>query len=243
LSLVLTFAGACSSPQQGPIRDTWCSSTATADVLDDREDGDVALCAKFGVGKWRVVTADGVATTPVAGGLSRSDDLPIAVLPADRASTRALHFQLKSPGFPDTSPAAFASLQVDLKGVDLSRYASLRFWTHANTATKVRVNLGSAATTASSAGGTCDSSAGLCGDHYGLTVDVAASLAPTSWDQVDSIALSGLTQEGWGQTVPVNDLAHATSLEFRFSGKFLDADRWVSPEAFDVWIDDIELIR
>jgi hypothetical protein len=106
---------------------------------------------------------------------------------------------------------------------DASAYAGLTLWAKASVATKLRMNLPNKDTDAM--GGVCMGKA--CNDHFGADLDVG-----TDWTQF-TILFTDLKQAGWSMVaVPSFDSHSIYGLQFQ-----------VSSMPFDVWVDDIYLIK
>jgi hypothetical protein len=231
--LLMTGAGpllagsGCVEPQStGSTR--WCKAAdpALIEVIDDMEDGDGAACNN--AGNWWVKGAGDLR--PGAGKLGRAADLEGDDLMARRPSVRAMH----AAGTLDAGGTA--SLFLALNRKDLSPYMEIQCWARSDgEALTLRVNVTTAATTDSAEGGTCDPGQGGCGDHFGDGAFQVTGVWGSS-GLPNSVALTGITQDGAGQKVP-RDFSKTMGIEFRVEAP---AD---APKEFGFWIDDVQVKR
>lgn len=232
---VATLSAGCTSPQSGSISGHWCARAATFDTLDDMEDGDASLCNDWGT--WILSAgASVVNATPTApdGTLLRTDPTtdPSQSAPAGAfPSTRAIHWL--ASGFTagtGTDPNHWAFLRATFAPAGpfpITTYSGLRFHAKSSLLVQMRVNVATSVTR---------DVAGS--DDFGRTV----SIDPAG-SQID-VAFGTTTQEGFG-AVSAPDFANATllSLDFKLASQYLDDPRDINPDSFDVWIDDVQLLK
>lgn len=234
----------CTSPQSGTVSAHWCQSDVQIDTMDDMEDGDGRLCQPEG--QWAALHGPAVVTTPDSGPVVPQAILGSLDLPLERrASSRALHFS--GTGFDTNDAAHTAILRAAFSKVhSLVGYRQMTFWAKATMPIKMRVNVATLATTDVASGGTCQpGDAAPCGDSYGSVQDIS-----TLWTEA-AVDLSALRQEGFGQpvtdasgaVVANPDLAAATSVDFKYAVAFIDAEKFNNRDSFDLWIDDVQLVR
>jgi hypothetical protein len=127
-------------------------------------------------------------------------------------------FNLDDPGDGKGGPARMA--------YDASAYQGVALWAMSPMPTKLRVSFPNKDTDPQ--GGVCNAMKDQCNDHFG--VDLALG---TEWQQF-VIPFSSLKQDGWsGVTVAKFDAQSVYGIQFQ-----------VPPShAFDVWVDDIGLVR
>jgi len=233
-SFVLAGA-ACTEPQSGVISSRWCPHDATLDTLDDFEDGDGALCN--GWGKWILTAGAGITnTTPVAAdgtllGAQPTAEGPTALAAGDATSTRALH--VTAGGFTagtGADPNYWAVLRatfVPPGPFAVASYTGIRFRAISAVPVRLRVNVATDMTRDQAAG-----------DAFGRTVAVDASGAQTT------VMFATTTQEGYGPAIP-QDLTNAVllSFDFKLASQFVDDLRDTNPDSFDLWLDDVQLLR
>jgi len=237
VGLLMALAGglaapACVSPHSGTITSSWCPHDATFDTLDDMEDGDAKLCN--GWGKWSFSGGSGISiTTPVAadGTLLMTEptaDAAAGLVTDSDTDTRAIH--LTASGFVGADPTYWAFLRATFEPpgpFSVANYSAIRFSVASSTLVQIRVNVATSVTRDQAAS-----------DDFGKTISVSGGQQPTT------IPFATMTQEGFGAPV-APDFADAVllSFDFKLASSFLDFPRAINPESFDLWIDDVQLVR
>jgi len=231
----LFLGGACTEPHSGVISSHWCARDATVDTLDDFEDGDGALCN--GWGKWILTAGAGItSTTPVAAdgtllGPEPTTEGPATLTAGDAGNTRALH--VTAGGFTagtGADPNYWAVLRatfVPPGAISIATYTGLRFRAISAVPVRLRVNVATDVTRDQAAG-----------DAFGRTVAVDASGAQTT------VMFATTTQEGYGPPIP-QDFTGAVllSFDFKLASQYVDDPRDTNPDSFDLWLDDVQLVK
>lgn len=186
-------------------------------LIDDFEDADLLVATAANLhGLWYVHN-DGTGTqSPVADDPRRASDL-IDGPGSERSSAHALH--TTGAGFSGWGAFVATRLnaaQKQICTVDLSAYSTLALSLRGSG--RVRLNLGTSATTPVADGGTCHQDA--CSD-YGTSVELSQD-----WQNI-TFPLASLSQPDWATPTPFEP---ASSLRLSF---------WAESADFDFWIDDI----
>ncbi|HYP89822.1 MAG TPA: hypothetical protein VEQ59_16755 [Polyangiaceae bacterium] len=190
-----------------------------AALLDDFEDGDVALDAQGDFhGLW-YVNNDG------SGQQSPAADADAAALLGSPGAPSSPRFALHTSGQDFTKWGAFAAVRLNAAKTyaclfDLSSYSGISLSVKGEGA--LRMNFGTVATTPTSDGGECRTDA--CSD-YGKVVELSSD-----WQRID-VAFSELSQPSWATTA---DWDPTRALRVSF---------WADGADFDFWIDELELHR
>jgi hypothetical protein len=231
--LAAAVVPACTEPQAGVIVSHWCMQDPAFDTLDDMEDGDGTLCR--GLGKWTFTPGAAISSTvPVGsdGALLRTEPISSAsagLFASDSNTTRAI--RLTASGFVGADPDHWAFLRATLAvpgSISLATYSGIRFSARSAVTARIRINVATNVTRDNAAS-----------DDFGWTV----TIDPTHQVPM-TVLFSTMVQEGYGPLVDP-DFANATALSFdvKLSSKFADDMRDTNPDTFDIWIDDVQLVK
>lgn len=193
--------------------------TVPEDLLDDFEDGDVALPLVGGRSANWHSASDGSGTVLQEGLL-----FPELLAEPRGSSLRALHFAASGhsgwgAAFGVFLKAAQPSAASKYAPYDLSRYAGLLFWGRGEG--EVMIQLRTAQTMPVSSGGTCEE--GACHAHFHLIVSFDSKWRPIS------VPFVSLQQPAWGMPT---ELRTDQVLSIEFQNKTGDTD-------IDIWVDDV----
>jgi hypothetical protein len=240
LVAVAAAAVGCTEAQSGvTAAKYWCHAPATNSLpfLDDMEDGDNTTCTNRAdgiVGTWHLRTTAGTVTVTTPGGASIVTEADTN----DRRSTRAIHVVGMGMGT-GASPApaisaSWAAVAISLTTpVALSAAPMLTFYAKVGDGSgsgaeqaRLRVNLVTSATP------DCDSDpTATCTNHLGYQVNLTADWALFPFA---ALAPEDNSMQAEGDTSTVYEI------QFRYS--FGETARQApNPDAFDFWIDDVQL--
>jgi hypothetical protein len=245
LGVLAVFATAgCTSPQSGIYAAEWCLPGGT---VDDMEDGDGVLCE--GRGSWSLASHE--ATTDLqTGPLAATEILDVPAPAGSKRSLRGIRFS--ASGFMITTgferPWAVLTAEFNSSGtVNLNDFEKIRFRALSqDRAVQLRIGVVTGATSEPAGATACDMS---YPDHWGRTATLQAA---TNWSMVE-VEIASLLQQGCqqGQMRPSTqlqaDLMDTRGVELRYAPFFLGVVGGAEnpnngPNAFDIWIDDLQLV-
>jgi hypothetical protein len=197
----------------------------SCDLVDDLEDGDGLLpraCERSG--GWYTYD-DGTAAgkmTPASTVVFTPSDIP----GGREGSTRAA--RLYGSGFTVTGVGLGFDFTASRVPYDISAYRALSFYARigAGTTNKVRLTFPDHDTDAD--GGVCTTSPRGCEDHFGYALTTLSA----TWQRFE-VPFASLGQEGWGYVAASFDPKRVFGAQFQIDQN----------TTFDLWVDDVRLVR